>query len=155
MPRNECTVSATPEDVWGVLAEPRYYGHWVVGSKAIRDWDDAWPAEGTRFHHVVGWGPLRINDHTEVEASAPPQVLRIRAKARPFGTFIVTMQALPDGEGQTRVIMDEEPADRLTRLVFGPLSHLLVRARNFGSLERLKDLAEGRGPSPEEAASEH
>jgi hypothetical protein len=39
--------------------------------------------------------------------------------------------------------MTEDPADPLTKLVFNPLTHLLVRGRNVESLRRLKELAEG------------
>lgn len=49
--------------------------------------------------------------------------------------------------------MTEDAADRLTALVFNPLTHLLVRGRNVESLRRLRDLVEGRGPSMTEAAT--
>ena len=153
MPRNQEVMPVPPERVWEVLSDPRSYGYWVIGSKKIRDWDPEWPAEGAKFHHTVGAGPIRVRDHSIVEASVPPQVLRLRVKARPLGTFVVTLQMLPEGEGQTRVVMDEVPADRLTRLFFGPLAHLAVRARNFGSLGRLNDLAVGKGEALPEAAS--
>jgi hypothetical protein len=40
--------------------------------------------------------------------------------------------------------MTEGPGDRATALIFGPLTRLLVHRRNDWSLERLKELAEGR-----------
>ena len=35
-----------PEAVWGILADSASYGHWVVGSKHIRDADAGFPAAG-------------------------------------------------------------------------------------------------------------
>jgi hypothetical protein len=49
--------------------------------------------------------------------------------------------------------MLEGPADRLTALAFNRLTEPLVRARNERSMQRLKDLAEGRGPSLDGAAA--
>lgn len=152
MARNEILIDATPDEVFSVLADARYYGYWVVGSSEIRDADDNWPQVGTRFHHKVGVGPLKVADHTVVEEVHRPHLLKLRAKARPLGTAMVTMEMHPDARG-TRVVMIEDAADRLTALVFNPLTHLLVRGRNVESLRRLKEIAEGDGPTPEEAAA--
>ena len=79
------TFNASAQDVFAVLADADRYGDWVVGSSAVRDADDGFPAVGTRFHHRVGVGPLKIDDHTEVLDVAPPLLLVLRANARPFG----------------------------------------------------------------------
>jgi uncharacterized protein YndB with AHSA1/START domain len=143
--RNEITVDVEPARVWEVLADPQSYGYWVVGSKEIRGSEGGFPAPGSRFHHKVGFGPLTIADHTKVEAADPPRHLRLRAKARPLGTAIVDLTMRPDGPGRTHIEMVEDPADPLTKLVFNPLTHLLVRGRNVESLRRLKELAEKPG----------
>jgi hypothetical protein len=52
----------------------------------------------------------------------------------------VSIELHPAGDG-TRVTMIEDPGDRLTGLVFTPLTHLLVRLRNAESLRRLAKLA--------------
>jgi uncharacterized protein YndB with AHSA1/START domain len=140
MARNERLIPASPERVFAVLADPDSYGHWVVGSDTIRDADDNWPAVGSRFHHRVGFGPLKVNDHTEVLESDPPNRLQLKAKARPLGTARVTM-ILERRSGGTLVTMVEDAGDPLTRLVFNPLTHLLVRGRNKESLRRLEELA--------------
>jgi len=150
MARNETIINAERQAVWDVLSDGRNYGYWVVGSSEIRSVDPGWPAPGTTFDHKVGWGPLKVADHTRVEEAREPARLKLRAKARPLGTAMVTMELHPHGRG-TRVVMVEDAADRLTALVFNPLTHLLVRGRNVESLRRLKELAEGGGPSPEEA----
>ena len=87
-----------------------------------------------------------MKDHTLVMESAPPNRLVLRARARPLGTARVTMDIQPEGGG-SRVTMIEDPADPLTKLVFNPLTHLLVRGRNTEALRRLQELAEGDGRS--------
>jgi uncharacterized protein YndB with AHSA1/START domain len=142
MARNERLIAASPERIFSVLSDPDSYGHWVVGSDTIRDADEGWPAVGTRFHHRVGWGPLKVNDHTEVLAVDAPNRLQLKAKARPLGTATVTLTLERRGAG-TLVTMIEDAGDPLTRLVFNPLTHLLVRGRNNESLRRLEQLAAG------------
>src|SRR4051812_19034662 len=75
--RNEIVIAAPPERVFETLADGRSYGHWVVGSSEIESVDSNWPAVGSRFHHKVGWGPLKVADHTEVIRSEPPRMLEL------------------------------------------------------------------------------
>jgi uncharacterized protein YndB with AHSA1/START domain len=147
MARTERLIPASPERIFAVLADPSSYAQWVVGSDRIRDADVNWPAPGSRFHHRVGCGPLKVNDHTEVLAVHPPDRLELRAKARPLGTARVSLRLERRGGG-TLVTMVEDPGDPLTRLVFNPLTHLLVRGRNAESLRRLEELALGAVPAP-------
>ena len=146
--RNTTHIDAPPERVFEVLSDAESYGYWVVGSKRIRDAEPAFPATGSKFHHVVGFGPIEVADHTEVLESAPPHRLKLKAKARPLGTAHVTLQIEPEGGG-SRVTMVEDAGDALTALVFNPLTHLLVRGRNAESLDRLRELAEGNGEHPD------
>jgi uncharacterized protein YndB with AHSA1/START domain len=146
--RNDTYIEAPPPRIWEVLSDPDSYGYWVVGSKHIRDADPAWPATGTRFHHTLGFGPLTANDHTVALESQPDRLLKMRAKARPLGTAIVTLRIEPEGSG-SRVTMTEDPGDSLTAFVFNPLTHLAVRGRNVESLDRLRELAEGSGEHPD------
>jgi len=139
--RNVEHFNVPPERVFEVLSDARSYGHWVVGAKDIRAADGGFPAPGTRFHHSIGFGPLTISDHTEVVESAPPHRLVLRAKARPLGTAKVVLEILPEGGG-SRVTFIEDAGDPLTRYVFNPLTHLVVRGRNAESLRRLRELAE-------------
>lgn len=141
MARNETEIAAPPEKIFEVLSDPDSYGHWVVGSRRIRDADPDWPAPGSRFHHAVGFGPIEVKDHTEVIESEPPHHLKIRARARPLGTALVTLRIAPV-DGGSKVTMIEDAGDFLTAFVFNPLTHLLVRGRNVESLDRLRELAE-------------
>ncbi len=141
MARNETDIEASPERIWAVLSDPGCYPHWVVGAKDIRAADAGFPAPGTRFHHKVGFGPLELRDHTEVLDAHPPYRLELRAKGRPLGTARVVLLVEPRGSA-SHVVLIEDAGDPLTRLVFNPLTHLLVRGRNVESLRRLKALAE-------------
>jgi uncharacterized protein YndB with AHSA1/START domain len=138
-------VDAPPERCFEVLSDPRSYAYWVVGSREIRGADPDWPARGSKFHHTFEGG---IQDHTVVEEVEPNRRLRMRAKARPFGTAFVTVTMRPEDRG-SRVVLEEEPADRLTRLFFNPLLDRLLHTRNEDSVSRLKELAEGTVPIPD------
>jgi Polyketide cyclase / dehydrase and lipid transport len=129
-----------PGAVWEVLADPGGYGYWVVGSKVIRDADPEWPARGSRFHHTIGVGPLKVSDHTESLEAQPPRLLRMRTKGRPLGTARVTMQMTPQ-DGGTLVRMTEDPDGPTAILALNPLVHMLTKARNAESLMRLEELA--------------
>jgi hypothetical protein len=129
-----------PEAVWDVLADPGNYGYWVVGSKVIRDADPDWPAPGSKFHHTVGFGPFKVSDHSEAVETQRPALFRLRAKGRPTGTAMVTLEMLPR-DGGTLVRMKENPDGAVALLSFNPLVQLFVRGRNTESLMRLEELA--------------
>src|SRR4051794_15203458 len=153
MARNVTHVSAPPKQVFEVLSDGRTYGHWVVGSRQVREVEPGFPSPGTKIHHQVGIGPLHLNDETEVLEAVAPSRLVLQAKLRPVGTQRVTMQLDAEGRG-TRVTMIEEPGDLLTRLAFiNPLADWLLGVRNAESLKRLMAMAEGRGPSAADAAA--
>jgi uncharacterized protein YndB with AHSA1/START domain len=142
-------IQAPPARVFEVLADPRSYAYWVLGSREIRAADPEWPQPGSRFHHTVSFGFFHVRDHTEVEKADPGRFLQLKANARPFGTARVKLDLEPEGEG-TRVKMTEQAGDTLSAFLFQPLTHLLLRRRNDYSLERLAELAEGRKPMPGE-----
>jgi uncharacterized protein YndB with AHSA1/START domain len=147
--RVEHVIDAAPGDVFDVLADPRSYAYWVIGSIKIRDAEPDWPAAGSRFHHTVGIGPLRLQDHTAVEDVVPGRFLQLKTRARPMGNARVKLELTPH-DGGTRVTMIEGPADKPTALLFVPPTPMLLRRRNKRSLERLAELAEGRRPMPGE-----
>jgi len=148
MARNEIDIEAPPEVVFDVLSDPRSYARWVVGSRAIRAADPEWPAPGSVFDHAQGVGPVVLKDSTSSLQAERPRLLRMRVQARPVSCAYVTLTLEPQGQG-TRVVMDERPADLLSRLVMNPLTDPLIRLRNAESLRRLKRLAEGAEPIPQ------
>jgi uncharacterized protein YndB with AHSA1/START domain len=140
---NEIEIAATPDEVWGVLAEPQAYAEWVVGTKRIRGADEGFPATGTRLHHTVGVGPVAVDDSSLVLRSERPSVLELEARLGPLGSAHVTLRLEERGAG-TRVVMHEHGLRGATRLL-QPAGDLVVRGRNLLSLERLKDIVEQRG----------
>jgi uncharacterized protein YndB with AHSA1/START domain len=130
-----------PEAIWAVLADPQSYSYWVVGSKVIRDAEPEWPAPGSKFHHTIGAGPIKIADHTVAIDSEPPRLLRLRAKGRPAGTATVTLEMLPE-DGGTLVRMTENPDGVFALLSLNPLVHVFTLGRNAESLMRLEELAQ-------------
>ncbi|MDQ6607354.1 MAG: SRPBCC family protein [Actinomycetota bacterium] len=124
-----------------MLADPESYGDWVVGSDTIRDADANWPAVGSRFHHRVGVGPLKINDHTEAVEVDPQRRLVMHARARPMGTALISMEWEPR-DGGAWVTMKETAGDPLSHIAINPLTDWLVHLRNDESLRRLKRIAE-------------
>ena len=138
---NHIQIAASPDEVFAALANAANYGDWVVGSDTIRDADPDWPKVGSRFHHRVGVGPLKLNDHTEVLEVDPPHRLIMHARARPLGTAEVAMR-LTERDGGTLVTMSETAGDRLSRLMLNRLTDPLIRLRNAESLRRLKRIAE-------------
>jgi uncharacterized protein YndB with AHSA1/START domain len=138
-------IAASPDEVFAVLADPDAYGHWVVGSDTIRDADLSWPKVGSRFHHRVGFGLLKLNDHTEVIESDPPNRLVIRARTRPLATAEIRLLLIAHDHG-TELTMIETAGDALSRWVFNPITDPLVHLRNVESLRRLRRMAEAEAP---------
>jgi uncharacterized protein YndB with AHSA1/START domain len=142
MATNERFMPVEPEAVWDVLADPTSYAYWVVGSKIIRDAEPEWPGAGSKFHHTIGVGPIKVSDHTEVVEAHRPGTFKLRTKARPLGTAMVTMRMIPRGAaGGTVVEMTENPDGVVAALSLNPLTHVLTIARNAESLMRLEELA--------------
>jgi len=142
MARNRVHIDATPEEVFAVLADPEHYPQWVVGAAGIRDYDESFPAVGSRFHHKVGSWPVGVKDHTEViEVEAPHRIV-LKAKARPLGTATIAID-LHESAGGTEVEMEEVPGDRLSSLLAGnPVADTVLRVRNAEALMRLRRLVE-------------
>lgn len=146
----EVTIAAPRPDVWATLVDVRTYPTWLLGARRIRSVDDAWPAPGSAFHHVVGAGPLAIADATRSVAVDPERRLELVVRARPAIEATVVFELRDVAEG-TQVTMEEHPIG-LYRLL-APVVAPLAQARNRASLERLEDRVRARrGPgiaSPE------
>ena len=99
MATNHVFVSAPREAVWRVLAEPRSYAHWVVGSSQTRKVAGKWPDTGAVFHHVQGFGPVGLRDTTAVVESRPTRLLVLEVRVRPLLVGTVKLHLEADGEG--------------------------------------------------------
>ncbi len=140
---NEIEIAASPAQVFAVLADPFAYAEWVVGAKEIRGADPGFPQKGTRFHHSVGVGPFVIKHHSRVLEVEANRRLVLDARLRALGSAIVSLQLQPSRAG-TRVVMTERAGDGMPARVAHKAGNLVLRGRNFLSLERLKALAEAR-----------
>jgi hypothetical protein len=91
----------------------------------------------------VGVGPLTLSDHSTVVESERPRRLVLDAHLGPIGSAVVTLE-LEERDGRTRVVMTERASQGIPARVGHKAGNLLLRGRNALSLERLKELAEGR-----------
>ncbi len=145
---NHVRSSLPPEQVFAHVTNPWEYPKWLLGASTMRDVDDSWPAVGSAFHHRVGFGPLNVNDKSEVLEIDPPRRLVLLVKATPLVQGKVTFTVEPDGTG-TLLTLEEGPAvaaGNLLRPVLDPATH----ARNKKSLQQLADLmhaGDGRSAS--------
>lgn len=137
------TVRASADRVWAVLSDGWLYPLFVVGASRMRDVDAGWPAAGSRLHHSVGVWPALIDDTTSVVACDPPTVLHLRARAWPTGEADVTFRLEPRGE-DTEVVIEEDAAVGLARMIPKPVRDPLLTWRNSETLRRLALLAERR-----------
>jgi uncharacterized protein YndB with AHSA1/START domain len=141
-------VEAPPERVFAVLADPTNYPDWVVGAKRIRDFDEGWPAPGTRFHHTIGVGPLTQDDDTRVVGSAPPRTLVLSAGMGRLGRARIVLHLRELETGRTHVVMHETAEEGVAATLMATLGSVGLRVRNWASLDRLKELAESRAATP-------
>lgn len=139
MARNEMHVRAPVEAVFDLLCTGRRYAEWVVGAKRIRSVDADWPRPGSRFHHTVGFGPLKLDDSTSVVSVDAPRRIVLDARARPLGRATVAVE-LEEHDGGTRVVMYEELA-RAPQLVKRAVDWM-IHLRNTEGLRRLSTLFE-------------
>jgi uncharacterized protein YndB with AHSA1/START domain len=141
MARTTIHVTAPPEAVFAVLADPASYDTWVVGCKEIRGVEGDWPEPGSTFHHSVGMGPITVKDSTSVTESARPHRLVLRARARPTGVARVELD-LAARDGGTEVTITEVPIEGPPAMLHNPVQDWLIDRRNREGLRRLKRLAE-------------
>ncbi len=143
MTTNTGTFSASPDQVWRVLADGWLYPLWVVGASRMREVEQAWPAVGSKLHHSFGVWPVLIDDNTEVTAADPGVSLALRARGWPAGEAAVTITLEPVG-AQTRVTIEEDAVSGPGVLVPKPVRAALIKWRNVETLRRLSFLAERR-----------
>lgn len=137
------SISATPEQVWEVLADGWLYPLFVVGASRMRDVDETWPAVGSRLHHSVGTWPLLIDDTTSVLEVEEGRHLLLLARGWPAGQANVDISLEPDGASTTVTIVEDASAGP-GLLVPKPLRDLQLHHRNIETLRRLAFVVEGR-----------
>jgi len=137
------SVSATPEQVWEVLADGWLYPLFVVGASRMRDVDESWPAVGAKLHHSVGTWPLLIDDTTEVVEVEEGKRVLLLARGWPAGQAHVDISLQPDGDTTVVTIVEDATAGP-GLLVPKPLRDVQLHWRNIETLRRLAFVVEGR-----------
>jgi uncharacterized protein YndB with AHSA1/START domain len=137
------TVSATPEQVWEVLADGWLYPLFVVGASRMREVDDTWPAVGSRLHHSVGTWPLLIDDTTEVLEVEEGRRLLLKARGWPAGEAHVEISLETSGDTTVVTIVEDATAGP-GLLVPKPARDVQLHWRNIETLRRLAFVVEGR-----------
>ena len=139
--------SASPRQVWSVLADGWAYTTWVVGACRVRAVEPDWPQVGQRIHHSFGTWPVLLNDTTEVLEASELESLTLQARGWPVGeaTVHITLQPWQSG---TLIRIREDAVSGPGTLVPKPLRQLAIGPRNRESLRRLAYLAEGRTGEP-------
>ena len=132
----------SPRAAFAVLRDPEMYPRWLVGAQEIRSVDATWPQPGSRFHHTVGFGPVRIADNTEVlDIDDAAMVLRLKVRARPLISAVATFRVL--GSANRCVItLQEEPTVRVVGNLVRPVMDPATHVRNHRSLRRLAEVFE-------------
>jgi uncharacterized protein YndB with AHSA1/START domain len=140
---NRRAMTVAREAVWAALADGYTYSEWVVGTREIRDVDDAFPAVGARLHYTVGHGPLRHEGYTSVLEVVPGERMELEIRAWPMLTVRVEIQ-LAGGDGSTDVTMIEHPFRGAFAKLHNPLLDMMLRLRNVETLRRLESVAARR-----------
>ncbi len=135
--------SATPEQVWSVLADGWLYPLFVVGASRMRDVDDTWPAVGSRLHHSVGTWPLLIDDTTEVLEVEEDRRIVLKARGWPAGEARVEISLRPTADATVVTIVENATAGP-GALIPKPVQDVQLHLRNTETLRRLAFVAEGR-----------
>ena len=136
-------ISATPEQVWSVLADGWLYPLFVVGASRMRDVDETWPAVGSRLHHSVGTWPLLIDDTTEVLEVEEDRRIVLKARGWPAGEARVEISLRPTADATVVTIVENATAGP-GALVPKPVQDVQLHVRNKEALRRLAFVVEGR-----------
>jgi Polyketide cyclase / dehydrase and lipid transport len=137
-------LDAGAREAFAVLIDPETYPRWLVGAQAIRSVDPAWPKPGSKFHHVVGFGPLRLADSSEVlEIDESAMMLRLEVRARPLIAAVATFRVIGT-DSRCVITLEEEPAPRTIGNFVRPVMDPATHVRNHRSLRRLAQVIEQR-----------
>ena len=136
-------ISATPEQVWSVLADGWLYPLFVVGASRMRAVDETWPAVGSRLHHSVGTWPLLIDDTTEVLELEEDRRIVLKARGWPAGEARVEISLRPTADATVVTIVENATAGP-GALIPKPVQDVQLHLRNTETLRRLAFVAEGR-----------
>lgn len=144
MARNRTVVEASPETVFAVLADPRRYAYFVVGTKKIRRFDPRWPEPGSAFHHTLGVGVPLIRDATISVEIDEPRRLVLRACMMPLAINETIFLVTPEDGGTVIEVEERAVAGPAANKVLAPLVDGLLWLRNQELVRRLGKTLERR-----------
>ncbi|MFD3675733.1 SRPBCC family protein [Streptomyces sp. NPDC058613] len=130
-----------PRAVWAVLADPRRYGDWVVGTSDSTPLDHSWPGKGARLRYTVRLGPWSAQGTTTVRHEVTGKELELEAAFKSLGTARIFLQLRPWGE-ETLIVCDEHPLRGLGGTLHNPVSEAALQLRHRGMLARLARIVE-------------
>jgi hypothetical protein len=139
----EHQTTASPEQVWSVLADGWSYTTWVVGACRVRAVEPGWPGVGQKVYHSFGIWPVLLNDTTEVLEVSERESLTLKARGWPMGEATVHITLEPR-QGGTLIRIREDASAGPGTLMPKPLRQLAITPRNHESLSRLASLSERR-----------
>ncbi|NYV78864.1 SRPBCC family protein [Streptomyces sp. UH6] len=134
-------IKATPEEVWGILADGERYADWVVGTARSRPVRGDWPEVGAAITYEIRLGPLRLHNETVVRRCLPGRELELEAKAGPLGTARIALELRSWGD-DTLIIVDEHPLQGAGGKIHNVAVEALIQLRHREMLRRLEEVCE-------------
>ncbi|MFE2492344.1 SRPBCC family protein [Streptomyces mirabilis] len=134
-------IERAPDAVWAVLADPKLYADWVVGTSASWPLDARWPQVDAALAYRVGLGPWTYEGRTVVRRVEPPRWLELEADSSRLGTARIAIEVRPWG-GQALVLVDEHPLRGPGGAKHAAPLDLLIQLRHRSMLPRLAQTVE-------------
>ncbi|WP_151769676.1 SRPBCC family protein [Streptomyces abyssomicinicus] len=141
MAKRHRLIRATPEEVWGILADGGRYADWVVGTARSRPVRGDWPEVGAAITYEIRLGPLRLHNETVVRRCLPGRELELEAKAGPLGTARIALELRSWGD-DTLIIVDEHPLQGAGGKIHNVAVEALIQLRHREMLRRLEEVCE-------------
>jgi hypothetical protein len=135
------TSTASPPEVWRVLADAWSYASWVVGAARVDAVADSWPQPGGYLRYRAGAWPGTLPARAEVVSAVDGAELALHGDLGPAGAvdLVLALRALPTG---CEIAISEDVVAGPGRWLPAPARAAVIRSRNRETLRRLALLAE-------------
>ncbi|MFI1921310.1 MULTISPECIES: SRPBCC family protein [unclassified Streptomyces] len=145
-------VKASPQTVWGVLADGDRYAEWVVGTSSTHEMTGAWPRVDAKIAYEIRVGPVTLSNETIVRRCREPDVLELEARAGVLGTARIAFELRPWGR-HCLVVLDEHPLQGVGGLLHNAGVEVVTQIRHRALLGRLAKVceADARGGASDRA----
>ncbi|MGA5474121.1 SRPBCC family protein [Streptomyces arboris] len=129
------------EDVWEVLADPKRYVEWVVGTADSTPDEGTWPQLDSSIAYTVRLGRWSAQGRTVVRRCEAPHVLELEAESGWLGTARIALKVRRWGRN-TLVIIDEHPLRGPAAKLHNTALDAFVQVRHRSMLPRLAEAVE-------------